>query len=221
MKQCKGEGQVICKRCWEVGLTTAAYRKACDLYMVDGYEGQYCYQHAKELEEKVVKGKIMNKQKILEEIQKTEEHLTNMKKMLEECEYERWKPEDNQHYYYVCDDGYTHNAVFMSKCLNDTSRYYWHNCFKTAGQAAAEAEKILVRRMLEDIARRLNKSQKLDWTKYQGKYFIELCHGEDLSIDRCTICKRQGTVYCLDETFLDVAIREIGEERLKNYLRNQ
>lgn len=220
MKQCKGEGQVICKRCWEIGLTTTAYWKACDLYMVDGYEGQYCYQHAKELEEKVVKGKIMNKQKILEEIQKTEEHLTNMKKMLEECEYERWKPKDCEKYWYVneaCNVCFANNA----KDEFDIDNINSYNCFKTREQAEAEAEKILVRRMLEDIARRLNKSQKLDWTKYQGKYFIELCHGEDLSIDRCTICKRQGTVYCLDETFLDVAIREIGKERLKNYLRNQ
>lgn len=30
----------------------------------------------------------MNKQEILEEINKTEEHLANMKKMLEECDYE-------------------------------------------------------------------------------------------------------------------------------------
>lgn len=31
----------------------------------------------------------MNKQEILEEINKTKEHLANMEKMLEECEYER------------------------------------------------------------------------------------------------------------------------------------
>lgn len=30
----------------------------------------------------------MNKQEILEEINKTKEHLANMKKMLAECEYE-------------------------------------------------------------------------------------------------------------------------------------
>lgn len=33
----------------------------------------------------------MNKEEILYEINKTKEHLTNMGKMLEECEYERLK----------------------------------------------------------------------------------------------------------------------------------
>ena len=31
----------------------------------------------------------------------------------------------------------------------------------------------------------------------------------------------QGTVYCLDENFKDIAIQEIGEERLKNYLKGE
>ena len=33
--------------------------------------------------------------------------------------------------------------------------------------------------------------------------------------------KFQGVVYCLDTWFLDVAIQEIGEERLKKYLRGE
>ena len=43
----------------------------------------------------------MNKQEILEEINKTEEHLAAMKKMLEECEYKRWKPEKGERYWWV------------------------------------------------------------------------------------------------------------------------
>ena len=31
----------------------------------------------------------------------------------------------------------------------------------------------------------------------------------------------QGTVYCLDRNFKDVAIKEIGEERLIKYLRGK
>lgn len=38
-----------------------------------------------------------------------------------------------------------------------------------------EAENILVRRQLEDIARRLNKGTKIDWNNYnQAKHCIEL-----------------------------------------------
>lgn len=162
----------------------------------------------------------MNKQEILEEINKTKEHLANMEKMLEKCEYERWKPKENEEYYLI--DMF--NEVFVDRVTGITMEeklYKVYNCFQTREQAEAEAEKILIRRQLEDIARRLNKGKKIDWSVYQEKYFIELCYGEDLSIDKGTICKRQGTVYCLDETFLDVAIREIGKERLKKYLRGE
>lgn len=279
MKQCKDEGQSICKRCWEIGLTTAAQWKACDLYTVDGYEGQYCYQHAKELEEKQnmknninnparilnceqcgkpikqdeanvyfyhVKGSkgikhnrchmvcsdcydklrkdtVMNKQKILEEIQKTEEHLTNMKKMLEECQYERWKPKSGEQYFFVDSNGDVVNCLFDPRKTYEIRRCDFYNCFKTLEQAEAEAEKILVRHMLEDIARRLNNGKKIDWhNSIQDKHYIYLLLEKDELACASTIWfKNQGTVYCLDETFLDVAIREIGEKRLKNYLRNQ
>lgn len=43
----------------------------------------------------------MNKDEILEEINKTKEHLANMEKMLEECECKRWKPEAGGEYYFV------------------------------------------------------------------------------------------------------------------------
>ena len=47
----------------------------------------------------------MDKEEILKEIKKTEEHLATMKKMLEDCKYERWKPKKSEAYYYVASDG--------------------------------------------------------------------------------------------------------------------
>lgn len=169
----------------------------------------------------------MNKQEILDEINKTKEHLANMEKMLAECEYEqceykRWKPKYGQEYYYSS----TSCQVF---CLNwyDTDaneeQYCAYNCFQTREQAETEAEKILVRRQLEDIAKRLNKNWKINWDdETQSKYFIYF----DFSLDEIASFyrlyqKEQGVVYCLDKSFKDVAIQEIGEERLKNYLRGE
>ena len=42
----------------------------------------------------------MDREEILDEINKTKEYLANMEKMLKECN-ERWKPELNEVYYYV------------------------------------------------------------------------------------------------------------------------
>lgn len=223
MKQCKGEGQVICKRCWEIGLTMGAYWRACDLYMVDGYEGQYCYEHAKELEEKVVKDKVMNKQKILEEIQKTEEHLTNMKKMLEECQYERWKPKSGEPYFFIEGNGDVVNCLFDSTKTYEIRRCDFYNCFETLEEAEAEAEKILVRRMLEDIARTLNKGEEIDWDNTaQSKYYLGIKGPyKVITGDTEYEYKRQGVVYCLDMSFRTEAIQKIGEKRLEKYLSGE
>ena len=166
----------------------------------------------------------MNKQELQNEINKTKEHLANMEKMLKECEYGRWKPEKHETYYFVNSWGEVEETWRSSiNFIPDKNRYNAYNCFKTKKQAEQEAEKILVRRMLEDIARRLNKGEKIDWKDaYQDKYYIYLdTETDELIYGERFWSKDQGTVYCLDQDFLDVAIQEIGEERLKKYLRGE
>ena len=77
--------------------------------------------------------------------------------------------------------------------------------------------------MLEDIAIRLNKGKKIDWRRFsQSKYFIYLNNEDDeLGYTNSRLYKFQGVVYCLKEDFLKVAKSEIGEERLKKYLRGE
>ena len=163
----------------------------------------------------------MNKQEIIDEINKTKEHLANMKKMLEECECKRWKPEPNEEYYYVSEDG---KIVQTRNCGWEAAanRVRFYNCFKSEKQAEAEAEKILVRRQLEDIARRLNKGREVDWSDNdQLKYCIAFDFPLDIISIGALYRKLQGSVYCLSDKFKDVAIQEIGEERLKKYLRGE
>lgn len=161
----------------------------------------------------------MNKQEILEEINKTKEHLANMEKMLAECEYKRWKPKINKEYYYVSQTG----EIVQDRNDNvgiDVKRYEYYNCFQTREEAEKESEKILVRRMLEDIARRLNKGGNLDWSNNsQCKYYLYLWLGEELEQHIASVRLIQGVVYCLDKNFLDIVIQEIGEERLMRYLK--
>ena len=164
----------------------------------------------------------MNKQEILDEINKTKQHLTNMEKMLKECEYERWKPEPNEEYYYVNQLSATSRAVNDEFDIN-AARCRAYNCFETEEEAEQEAEKILVRRQLEDIARRLNKGQKIDWSdEDQAKSFMFLdCKTQLIERDCNLRNKVQGVVYCLDDNFRKIAIQEIGEERLKKYLKGE
>ena len=116
----------------------------------------------------------MNKQEIIDEINKTKEYLTNLENMLKERESERWKPVDGDIYYYISEACTVIKSRTWAHCIVD-EHYHCFNCFRTEEEAQAEAEKILVRRQLEDIARRLNKGQKIDWSdEDQTKSFIFL-----------------------------------------------
>lgn len=161
----------------------------------------------------------MNKEEILNEIEKTKEHLANMEKILQECNG-RWKPKDNEKYWYISDYNTINYSLFMSEIQIDNMRFKNYNCFSTREQAEAEAEKILVRRMLEAIAKKLNKRRKIDWESHEYKYHL-LIFNDVISQQFCQYIKYQGTVYCLDEKFKDIAIQEIGKERLKAYLRGE
>lgn len=164
----------------------------------------------------------MNGDKILEEINKTKEHLANMENMLAECEYERWKPKEGKTYFYIISTGEVGQDLWNRPfALDEEQRYNFYNCFQTYEQAKAEAEKISIRRELEYIARRLNRGGKIDWEDCgQSKYSIDLYHN-DIYANVSYRYKNQGTVYCLDKNFKDMAIKEIGEERLKKYLRGE
>ena len=164
----------------------------------------------------------MNKQKIIDEINKTKEHLANMKKMLEECEYERWKPKDGEEYFYVDDVGCIQNALFVSFDWYHKGLYQTYDCFKTEEEAKQEAEKILVRRQLEDIARRLNKGREVDWSN-EEQYKWYFAYSTTFGFATYSVYENttQGVVYCLDKNFLNTAIKEIGEGRLIKYLRGK
>lgn len=165
----------------------------------------------------------MNKQEITNEINKTKEHLANLEKMLKECEYKRWKPKTGEEYYFLDSDIGIQCYCFSPTNVFDIERIKTYNYFRTKEEARQEAEKILVRRMLEDIASRLNKGRKLDWNDYmQFKRYIFFDNSNQMiGQESNTYSQRQGTVYCLDENFKKVAIKEIGEERLKKYLRGE
>lgn len=162
----------------------------------------------------------MNREEILSEIEKTKQHLANMEKMLEECN-ERWKPKSSEEYYYVDSGNDVRCVNFSITDAYDRDRIKAYNYFQTWEQAKAEAEKILIRRQLEDIARRLNKCRKIDWNDYeQGKYCIEL-YKNNIITNNYFGHKTQGATYCLDRNFKDIAIQQIGEKRLRKYLRSE
>lgn len=161
-----------------------------------------------------------------QELQEAQDALERAQKKLKEFEennvkkYGWWKPEHNDGYYYIDSDGCvkhdTHNNVEI-----DHMRVEDLNCFKTRKEAELERLKIVINRQIQDIALRLNKGKKINWSNYhQIKYFIAI-----IEMDNGTCQVEQGTVvtngridkaYCLDMHFADVVEKELKED-LKQY----
>ena len=167
------------------------------------------------------------KQKILNDIEEAQRKLDEARKKLDEynTEYKRWKPKEGENYYYISAIGEVIGSCNLPENNKTilTKHYSFCNCFKTREQAETEADKIFVRRQLEDIAKRLNKGEKIDWNdNNQFKYSISFdFHTNKITSYRCFQQKEQGVIYCLDKNFLDIAKREIGEDRLIKYIRGE
>lgn len=79
--------------------------------------------------------------------------------------------------------------------------------------------KMEIETKLKNIAERLNKGQKIDWEdRKQIKYNL-FYNYEDKKLEYYFgfDYKNQGVIYCLDDNFLYVAKKEIGEENLIEY----
>lgn len=169
---------------------------------------------------KVDKAQVM-RYKAQEELDKAQELLKEYE-IKNAKEIKRWKPKNHDTFYFIDSDGEVSQTNFEVSCDYDLHRYNFYNCFKTRKQAKAEAEKILIRRQLEDIAKRLNRGKKINWFHNDCKYYIVLDTTFNLIDTGSRKChKIQGVVYCLDENFAKVASREIGEKKLIKYLKSE
>lgn len=164
----------------------------------------------------------MNKEELEREIIRTKEQLTKLQQALKDKEYERWKPVHLERYFTVNANNKVDSGYNCTQDITDEHLKVF-NCFKTVAEAEAEAEKILVRRMLEDIVARLNKDNKPDWDDIrQNKYQITYNYYEkDIDYLISTKIKHQGTVYSTNKNFIYIAIKEIGKERLERYLKGE
>lgn len=80
-----------------------------------------------------------------------------------------------------------------------------------------EREKQEIYIKLKNLAERLNKGQKINWdnTIIQRKYYIIYdFENEEFSQDFTFDLRQINEIYCLDENFLKIALKEIGEENL-------
>ena len=151
---------------------------------------------------------------IKEELSKLEEKLKTFKSRVG-----RQMPENGDIYYFIGNDG----SIFEDKWANDSydqPRFNSYNYFKTEEEAQKEIDRRLIKAKLNEIANRLNGGQVINWdSAIQRKYYLNSDSGA-LNLSFSLIDKIEGTTYCLSEYFLEVAVDEIGEQVLFDYMKN-
>lgn len=157
---------------------------------------------------------------IQDEIKELRNKLDELEKQVKEKKITgRYIPERSQTYYCVNSFGIiikeTNTQVNMDKYKISIG-----NCFRTEEEAEKHKRILINTQKLKDLAERLNNGQDIDWgNSCQLKYFIKLSNG--LCLDGKWVVRHQGTIYCLNKSFLTKAIEEIGEEALIELIKGE
>lgn len=169
--------------------------------------------------------------KSLEELQKAvdelKEKIVNLKIQFNQAteennKYKRPRKKGGEKYYYLDVLGIVSNTLECGY-VEDSYAYNVRNYFENKEQVKNCRERLLIEQELKDIAMELNKDEEINWRDInQPKYCLYYrFNGELIDYSAIYHNKIQGTIYCLDENFKDVAIKRIGKERLIKYLKGE
>lgn len=146
-----------------------------------------------------------------------------LKLPVEEVEEGKWKPKKGEEYWYAYDCG-----TFITKAIWDNSkldnyRYFLNICFKTVEEAEQYKEKIQTEIELRKLAEKLNNGEKIDWedTEKEKYYLYYDSEDEEVYTDYIYMDKFPQQIYCLRREFKDKALKQIGKEKIINYLKEE
>lgn len=125
-------------------------------------------------------------------------------------------------YYYI--NGYSEIGSDEENNLGlDENRYNIGNYFKTKEQSEKVLNKLKIYTKLKDLANRLSEEDPVDWSNSdQYKFYIDYNHHYNyFSQDSFCYIHYIGNIYCTSPHFLDKAIKEIGEEELRELFENE
>ncbi len=160
-----------------------------------------------------------------EKIKELEEKQAEILKEIEELKkgqetFKRYRAEKDKYYRSINFDG---NIIYIKEinAASDNYRYITGNYFETTEEAEIHIQNLITYQQLKDIALRLNNGQDINQGDYyKDKYYIYYDkEKEEFLLDFDCTAQSLNVVYCLDENFLNVALSEIGEEKLKQLLK--
>ena len=157
----------------------------------------------------------------LEELKRKYEELGKEIERLEKNKG-RCRVDEGECYYKVSDCGRVEYADENLHVFDDF-RYKTRNYFKTQEEAQTHLDNINTYYELMDLAEELNDGEKINWEdEDQEKFYITFNFIlNNIVQDYSRYIKRIGSIYCLDEDFLEKAKERIGEERLIKLFRGE
>lgn len=157
-----------------------------------------------------------------EKIKELEEQIEELKRQKETLVTKRWRADRDELYYLVDSFGVIRHDKDEYKPVDD-DRYNMGNYFRTELQADIYKQNLITYQQLKDIALRLNNGQEIYWDNgSQDKYYIYFDYIEnEFGLTFANSMRSPSVIYCLDVNFLNVALDEIGAERLKQLLESR
>lgn len=161
----------------------------------------------------------MNKKEIENKIKEVKEQITELQQTVNNLEEQlnktegRWKPNENEQYYYICSDGVVVHG-YNGKDTSCKNRISVGNCFKTMEEAKFEAERLKVIAELKEFT-----FEPADWKdRNQGKYVLAYDHIEK-KITYCILMWIQrDNLYFETKEIMKKAIEQVGEDRIMRFL---
>lgn len=135
-------------------------------------------------------------------------------------EYGWWRPQEFEQFLVMDEQGLPQVSVLVQSPESDPF-VSCLNCFKTTDELLLEFERTVLDRKVRDIALRLNKGRKVDWTNSdQPKYRLEVTLDDEgeVRFNSYTTYFRGDfkEVVCLEPAFAKVAKEEL-HQRFKGY----
>lgn len=128
----------------------------------------------------------------------------------------RWKPKNNEKYYYMSSIGINHFSWDGDRV--DNFLYLTNNCFKTKEEVEFYIEKLKVYHELKLFADENNEGIDL-YTPEKIKYVIAFnVPNQKITIIPITCILDIGQIYFSSNELAEQAVKKVGEDRIKKYL---
>lgn len=165
---------------------------------------------------------MTNKKELQEQAKRLQEELDKLNEQIDNIDNDsctRWRAEKFQETYWTVD--------IRGKCVEcwdyynavDNFAYNTGNYFKTEEEAEDYRNNLITKQKLKDLALILNKGKRINFDNSDRKYSIYLAD-ENVSQTASLSIMDIGQVYCLDENFIDIAKKEIGEDNIINLIKS-